>query len=105
MDQQDVLIGSWLRSDEVFLAGNPATTARDLALVNRLGFGWQKSLFQWRTIEGAGKGVFDWSGSRDLGRFVSLVARVGLRFFLRPGPWVHAESRNGGFPDWLLATG
>jgi len=51
------------------------------------------------------EGVFDWTGSRDLARFVRLAARVGLRFFLRPGPWVHAESRNGGFPDWLLATG
>jgi beta-galactosidase len=51
------------------------------------------------------EGVFDWTGRRDLRRFASLAARVGLNFFLRPGPWVHAESRNGGFPDWLLATG
>jgi len=51
------------------------------------------------------EGVFDWTGRRDLGHFVRLAARAGLRFFLRPGPWVHAESRNGGFPDWLLATG
>lgn len=51
------------------------------------------------------EGVFDWTGRRDLGRFVRLAARAGLRCFLRPGPWVHAESRNGGFPDWLLATG
>jgi hypothetical protein len=51
------------------------------------------------------EGVFDWSGQRDLRRFVGLAAQVGLRFFLRPGPWVHAESRNGGFPDWLVAAG
>lgn len=51
------------------------------------------------------EGVFDWSGRRDLRRFVELAHRVGLAFFLRPGPWVHGESRNGGFPDWLLATG
>jgi len=25
--------------------------------------------------------------------------------FLRIGPWVHAECRNGGFPDWLLQKG
>src|SRR6185295_19473311 len=50
------------------------------------------------------EGAFDWSGRRDLARFVRLVARVGLAFFLRPGPWVHAESRNGGFPDWLVST-
>src|SRR5262245_48604569 len=28
------------------------------------------------------EGVFDWSGRRDLGRFVRLAARAGLRFFL-----------------------
>jgi hypothetical protein len=50
------------------------------------------------------EGAFDWTGRRDLARFVRLVARVGLVFFLRPGPWVHAESRNGGFPDWLVST-
>ena len=36
----------------VFLAGNVATTGRDLASSNRIGFTWQKSLFQWRQIEG-----------------------------------------------------
>jgi len=53
----------------------------------------------------AAEGQFDWSGQRDLRHFVSLVQQVGLFFYLRPGPWVHAEARNGGFPDWLLATG
>ncbi|HKE16316.1 MAG TPA: beta-galactosidase [Kofleriaceae bacterium] len=51
------------------------------------------------------EGSFDWSGRRDVRRFVELAARVGLFFFLRAGPWVHGEARNGGFPDWLLATG
>ena len=50
------------------------------------------------------QGRFDWSGGRDLRRFVTLVQRVGLHFYLRPGPWVHGEARNGGFPDWLLAN-
>jgi hypothetical protein len=48
------------------------------------------------------QGRFVWSGERDLRRFVTLVQRVGLHFYLRPGPWVHGEARNGGFPDWLL---
>jgi hypothetical protein len=50
-------------------------------------------------------GEFDWSGRRDLHRFVGLVQRVGLLFYLRPGPWVHAESRYGGFPNWLIGEG
>ncbi|MEP6504854.1 MAG: beta-galactosidase, partial [Betaproteobacteria bacterium] len=53
----------------------------------------------------ADEGRFDWSGLRDLRRFVQLAHEAGLMFYLRPGPWVHAESRNGGLPDWLQARG
>ncbi|GAC1516943.1 MAG: hypothetical protein NVS1B4_15280 [Gemmatimonadaceae bacterium] len=49
------------------------------------------------------EGQFLWSGQRNLRRFVELCGRHGLLFYARIGPWVHAETRNGGFPDWLLA--
>lgn len=48
------------------------------------------------------KGQFDWSGRRDLRRFVQLCAQHGIYVWLRIGPWDHGEVRNGGFPDWLL---
>jgi hypothetical protein len=48
------------------------------------------------------QGQFDWSGQRDLRRFVELCARHGVRVWVRIGPWAHGECRNGGFPDWLL---
>ena len=48
------------------------------------------------------EGRFDFSGNRDLRRFVSLCRSLGMPFFLRVGPWAHGEVRNGGFPDWLL---
>jgi hypothetical protein len=51
------------------------------------------------------EGPYDWTGRRNLRRFVTLAQRAGLYFYLRPGPWAHAEVRNGGFPDWLLARG
>lgn len=47
------------------------------------------------------EGEFDFTGCRDLGRFVRLCRKVGLYVFLRLGPWVHGETRNGGFPDRL----
>lgn len=49
------------------------------------------------------EGVFDFSGCRDLGYFVELCKKVGLKMCLRLGPWVHGEVRNGGFPDWVAA--
>ncbi|MFJ8939335.1 beta-galactosidase [Streptomyces sp. NPDC102365] len=51
--------------------------------------------------EAEGRIRFD--GDRDLRRFVELCARHGLDFVPRIGPWSHAEVRNGGLPDWLLA--
>jgi beta-galactosidase len=51
------------------------------------------------------QGHWRWDGQRDLARFVALAAEAGLLVYLRPGPWVHAEVRLGGFPEWLPATG
>lgn len=51
------------------------------------------------------EGQFDWSGSRDLRRFVQTCQEAGLKVFVRCGPWDHGEVRNGGFPDWLLKKG
>ena len=54
----------------------------------------------WNHIE-EDEGVFDFSGSRDLRRFVSLCGKHGLYVILRVGPFDHGEVRNGGLPDWL----
>ena len=47
-------------------------------------------------------GQFDWKGTRDLRRFVQLAAKAGLDVVVRVGPWVHAEVRYGGIPDWIV---
>lgn len=51
------------------------------------------------------QGVFDWSGNKDLRRFIGLCRKTGMRVLLRIGPWSHGECRNGGFPDWLVHEG
>lgn len=51
------------------------------------------------------RGEFDFTGCRDLRRFLLAAQRAGLYVFVRPGPWAHAEARNGGFPDWLADPG
>lgn len=45
---------------------------------------------------------YDWSGWRNLRKFIETVHKCGLSMIIRIGPWSHAEVRNGGFPDWLL---
>ena len=47
------------------------------------------------------KGKIDFSGNNDIRKFISLVKDNNMMMCLRIGPWVHAEARNGGFPDWL----
>jgi hypothetical protein len=48
------------------------------------------------------EGQFDFSGCRNLRKFLQACKKVGLKVFLRLGPWVHGEARNGGFPDWVV---
>lgn len=51
------------------------------------------------------EGEYDFSGNKDLRSFVEACRECGLYFFIRIGPWIHGEVRNGGFPDWLLNKG
>ncbi|MGA2231314.1 MAG: beta-galactosidase [Tepidisphaeraceae bacterium] len=51
------------------------------------------------------EGVWDWTGRRDLHKFLQTCQEVGLHVLLRIGPWCHGEVRNGGFPDWLQKMG
>lgn len=47
------------------------------------------------------EGIFDFTGRRNLRRFVMLCKKHGLYVILRVGPFDHGEVRNGGLPDWL----
>jgi len=49
------------------------------------------------------EGQWDWSGQRDLKKFVQACGEAGLKVIVRCGPWCHGEVRNGGFPDWVQA--
>lgn len=49
-------------------------------------------------------GVYDFTGVRDLGRFLETAAEEGLYVIARPGPYINAEVDAGGFPGWLTAT-
>ena len=48
------------------------------------------------------EGVYDFTGCRNIGKFLAICKKLDLPVFLRIGPWCHGEVRNGGFPDWLL---
>ncbi|HEX9016185.1 MAG TPA: hypothetical protein VF960_09350 [Chloroflexota bacterium] len=87
----------------IFIMGAQSTTARDLQKERDAGFDWQKTLFQWRQIEGAGKGQFDWSESD---RVVAASNNAGIKTIARldfQPAWSRADSAtatyNEGPPD------
>jgi beta-galactosidase len=47
------------------------------------------------------EGVFDFSGTLDLAKYLETAARLGLFVILRPGPYVCGEWDKGGLPVWL----
>ena len=51
------------------------------------------------------EGIFDWSGQRDLRRFLELCKEEGMHVIVRLGPFCHGEVRNGGIPDWVFQRG
>jgi len=66
---------------QIFPWWRPEVASRDFQVVAAAGFGWAKVNFGWREIEGAGKGIFDWSRTDDIVRMaqengIDLVVRV-----------------------------
>mgnify|MGYP001111362701 CR=1 FL=1 len=66
---------------------------RDLGLIEDAGFGWVKQNFGWRDIEGAGRGIFDWSRT-DL--IVKFTEDAGLDMLTRLD--FQPQWAGGGYP-------
>lgn len=63
-----------------FMWWRPDTIARDLELVNELGFNWVKQKFPWREIEGIEKGQYDWYRPD---RIVDEAEEAGINLLVR----------------------
>lgn len=55
----------------------------------------------WAFHESA-EGEWDFSGDHDLGHYCDIAHELGLGVILRMGPFIHAEHRNGGLPQWVI---
>ena len=58
----------------------------------------------WNHVEEQ-EGLFNWSGERNLRRFLEVCKDEGMPVVLRVGPFCHGEVRCGGIPDWLFDKG
>lgn len=66
-----------------------------------MGFNTVETYIPWNIHEPE-EGVFDFSGNKDVVRFVRLAQSMGLMVILRPTPFICAEWEFGGLPSWLL---
>ena len=66
-----------------------------------MGFNTVETYIPWNIHEPE-EGVFDFSGNKDVVRFVRLAQSMGLMVILRPTPFIYAEWEFGGLPSWLL---
>jgi len=81
----------------------PAELWRDRLLkAKRGGLNCIASCIMWNYHEPE-EGKFNFSGDRDLGRFIDICGELGLYFFARVGPFVCDEWDGGGHPAWLIA--
>lgn len=48
------------------------------------------------------EGQWNWSGNRNLHRFLQICKEEGMPVVLRVGPFCHGEVYQGGFPVWLV---
>jgi hypothetical protein len=83
----------------MFLWGQPLTTDRDLKIASGANFHWQKTLFTWRSIEGAAKGVYDWT---EADRIVKASAANGIKIIARidfQPDWARKDLAHNGPPD------
>ena len=48
------------------------------------------------------EGQWDWSGNKDLHRFLQVCKEENMPVVLRVGPFCHGEVYQGGFPVWIV---
>ncbi|MDB5148422.1 MAG: hypothetical protein JWQ57_2442 [Mucilaginibacter sp.] len=71
-----------------------------LLRIKRAGFNCIEIYTIWNFHEEQ-EGKFNFTGDRDLGKFLDIVKDLGMYAIVRVGPYYCAEWDNGGYPIWL----
>jgi beta-galactosidase len=70
--------------------------------VREMGFTTISIYIPWEVHE-VERGVFDFSGNKDIDAFLTLIESKGLRIVVRPGPQINSELTWFGYPVRILA--
>ncbi len=71
-----------------------------LQMMKAMGLNTVTTYVFWNFHEEA-PGKWNWSGEKDLQKFIKTAQEVGLYVIIRPGPYVCAEWDFGGYPWWI----
>ncbi|MFE9751690.1 beta-galactosidase [Saccharothrix saharensis] len=67
------------------------------------GFNATSVYFHWG-FHSPARGVYDFTGVRDVDRLLDIAEEVGIYVLARPGPYINAETDSGGLPNWLITS-
>jgi len=93
----------WSGSFHYWRLPSPESWKDVLQKMKAAGFNAVEIYFHWG-YHSPKRGVYDFSGIRDVDRLLDMARDVGIYVIARPGPYINAETDAGGFPDWLVTT-
>jgi beta-galactosidase GanA len=91
----------WSSEMHAFRLPSPDLWRDVLQKMKASGFNTVAFYFDWG-FHSPKKGVYDFSGIRDIDRLLTMAEEEGLYVMTRAGPYVNAELTRGGFPGWLV---
>ena len=90
----------WSGEFHYFRLPSPDLWRDVLVKMKAAGFNATSLYFSW-AYHSPKRGVYDFSGVRDVDRLLTIASEVGIYVMARPGPYINAEVDSGGFPAWL----
>src|ERR1700754_2382868 len=93
----------WSGSFHYWRLPSPDLWTDVLQKMKAAGFNAVEIYFDWG-YHSPRRGVYDFSGIRDVDRLLDMARDVGIYVIARPGPYINAETDAGGFPDWLVTS-
>ncbi len=91
----------WSSEMHAFRLPSPDLWRDVLQKMKASGFNTVAFYFDWG-FHSPKRGVYDFSGIRDIDRLLTMAEEEGLYVMTRAGPYVNAELTRGGFPGWLV---
>ena len=101
IDDQRAFI--WSAEFHPFRLPSPGLWRDELQKLKASGYNAVSIYFDWGYHSPA-RGVYDFTGVRDMDLVLELAREAGLYVIARPGPYINAEVDGGGFPGWLATV-